>query len=100
MPSADGRYRVVPGHPSKHGPNIDTVWSRPLRKDHHGNRVTGLQVSGDHCAGVVREVDTIRNFRRVGPRPGVVLVLTVHVPVIVLVSPSVRPEALSNRGRG
>ncbi len=49
---------------------MEAIWSRPLWKDHHDNRVTGLLLSGDRRAGAVRAMDTVRNSRRVGTRSG------------------------------
>jgi hypothetical protein len=46
---------------------METLWSRPLWKDHHHNRVTGLRLFGDRRAGAAQAVDTVRNSRRVGP---------------------------------
>ena len=66
---------------------MGAAWSRPLWKVHRDHRVTGLRLSGDCRAGAAPTVDTFRNSRRVGPAAGVVLVLPVHVPAIVLLSP-------------
>jgi len=46
---------------------VETIWSRPLRKDHHPNGVTGLRVSGERPKGAAQAVNTVRNARRVGP---------------------------------
>ena len=61
VPSADGLYRVVPGHPSKHGANMETVRSRPLWKAHHYDWVSGLPLCGGRRAGVRSTMDTVRN---------------------------------------
>ena len=66
---------------------MEALWSRPLWKDHHDNRVASLRLSGDRRAGAARAVDTVRNSRRVGAAAGVVPILTVHVPAIVLLYP-------------
>jgi hypothetical protein len=31
VPSTDGKYRVVPGHPSEHGASMGSIRSRPIR---------------------------------------------------------------------
>ena len=77
------------------------VWSSPLRKDHHDNRVTGLRLFGDRPAGVARAVDTVRNSGRVEPAVGrgssIDHSSTGDSPPV---PPSVMPEALSNSARG
>jgi hypothetical protein len=86
-----------PGHPSKHGANTGAAWSRPLREDHHDNRVTGLRLSGDRHPGAARAEDTVRNSRRVGPAlgrgPRIDRSCTRDSPPV---SPSEMPETLSN----
>jgi hypothetical protein len=41
---------------------MDAVRSRPIWKDRHDNRVTGLRLSGDRGAGAARAVDALRNW--------------------------------------
>lgn len=100
MPSADGCYRVVPGHPSKHGANTEAAWSRPPWEDHHDTHVTGLRRFGDRRAGAARAVDTFRNPRCVEPAacrgPRINHSSTRDSPPV---SPSMVPEALSNSER-
>jgi Phage integrase family len=70
VPSPDALYRVVPGHPSKHGTNTETVWSRPLWKDHHPQPRNWFTAARARRAETARAVDTVRNSRRVGPTAG------------------------------
>jgi hypothetical protein len=97
VPSADGCYRVVPGHPSKHGANTEAAWSRPPREDHHDIHLTGLRRFGDRRAGAARAVDTFHNSRCVEPAachgPRIDHSSTRDSPPV---SPSMVPEALSN----
>jgi hypothetical protein len=75
---------MAQGHPSKHGANIEAVWSRPLWKNHHDNRVTGYRCPGTAARESFERWTRSVTYAASGPQPGVVLALTVHVPAIVL----------------
>jgi len=78
----------------------DTAWYRDIRAnmeqtrnphglDHYGEiiAITGLVVErlrGDRRTGPARAVDTVRYSAASGPQRAVVLVLTLHGPLIVL----------------
>jgi len=67
VPPTDGTYRVVPGHPSKHGANTEAIWSRPLREDHYDDRETGSSAVRRAPRGSRSAVNTVRNFGRADP---------------------------------
>ena len=66
---------------------MEAIRSRPLWKDHYDNHVTGLRLSGTAAQEPLEQWTRSVTPVASGPQPGVVLVLTVHVPAIVLLSP-------------
>jgi hypothetical protein len=70
-------YRVlrgVPGHPSKHGANMNTRRSRPLRKQSPLSLEEELAVVQSAGLDLASVTDTIRNLRPCPTRkPGFVL---------------------------
>jgi len=62
-PQGAGYYRVIPGHPSKHGANTEPGRSRPLRKDRYCAGQAVPAVRREYRRSLPRAADTMCNRR-------------------------------------
>ena len=66
---------------------MEAAWSRPLCKDHRHNRATGFTAVAIAAREPLEQWSRSVTLVGSGLQPSVVLVLTVHVPAIVLPCP-------------